>query len=60
MKWGELWETLVIVTSLSQQDSDNTDISLNQVTILFKQRDKSSSLNFTQYAVLPHNTETVM
>jgi len=29
-------------------------------SILFKQCDKSSPFNFTQYSVLPHNIEIVM
>ena len=36
------------------------NIFLNQLidSILFEWRDKSSPLNFTQYAVLPHDIET--
>jgi len=37
MVWGKLRETSVIVASLSQQDSDNTEIFLNQLiySVLF-------------------------
>jgi len=37
------------------------DMCLNQlIQFCSNKRDKSSPLNFTQYAVLPHNTEIVM
>ena len=59
--WGEPWEMFVIVTSLSWQGSDNTDIFLNQlIQCNLNDGDKSSPLNFTQYAVLPDNIEIIV
>ena len=49
-----------IVTPLSSDESDNTDIFLNQLIQFYSNnaRNLQHSTNFTQYAVLPHNIET--
>jgi len=51
----------VMMTSVSEEDRDKMDICLNQlIQFCSNKRDKSSPLNFTQYALLPHNIEIVM
>ena len=62
MMLSRLCEIFVIVISLSEQDSDNTGIFLNTLIQFYSNRsgDRSSPLNFRQYAVLPHNIEIVL
>ena len=51
-----LW--VLFMASLSQQDSDNTDIFLSQL-IQFYSNNATNLRPLTQYAVLPHNIEIV-
>jgi len=56
--WGKLWETFVIVTSLSRQ-SDNTDIFLKQpIQFYLTDRQRTDSIGQTVLQMVAQKTKS--